>query len=374
MHKADSYHAREFSRTFERNQPKNVEVVLEKRKSVLLKRVGDPNKNDHKILNTAAVYHARNKTTKVVLVTNDINLRMKARAIGITAEGYSIKKNTNVQSDEYRTVEVDYELIEEIHKNGSVVIPEELIVQTNEYLILQAGTMSALAKKDEFEEKLVKVEKQEAAKIYPKNSEQTFAMDALLNHKIKIATLNGKAGTGKTLLAVAAAIQQQKHYKNIIIARPIVPLSGNDIGYLPGDIDAKIGPYMAPLYDSLGIIKKNYDLGERLIIQEMVNKGVITICPLAYIRGRSVSDTFFIIDEAQNLTKHEIKTIVTRAGEGTKMIFTGDVSQIDHQHLNDRNNGLTYLAKCMYGQKIFANINLRKTERSELAELASDLL
>jgi PhoH-like ATPase len=193
---------------------------------------------------------------------------------------------------------------------------------------------------------------------------------------IKLVALTGKAGTGKTLLALAAAIEQNRLYETILLARPIVALSNRDLGYLPGDASEKISPYMQPLYDNLSVIKHSFNprSNEYQLIEEMIKDERLNITPLAYIRGRSLSNAFFIIDEAQNLTPHEIKTIITRAGEGTKMVFTGDLQQIDSPYLDMKSNGLAFMTDRMRNQDIFAHINLVKGERSYLAELASNLL
>jgi PhoH-like ATPase len=229
---------------------------------------------------------------------------------------------------------------------------------------------------DHFTDTIRRVEKHTAFGIEPRNAEQTFSLNALLNPDIKLVSLSGKAGTGKTLLALAAALQQNKMYKQILLARPIVPLSNRDIGFLPGDVKEKIGPYMLPLFDNLSVIKNRFGAQSKEInvIEEMQKREELLITPLAYIRGRSLSDAFFIVDEAQNLTPHEVKTIITRAGEGTKIIFTGDVHQIDSPYLDMQSNGLAYLTDKMKGQDIFAHVNLIKGERSYLAELASNLL
>ncbi len=212
--------------------------------------------------------------------------------------------------------------------------------------------------------------------IEPRNAEQAFALDILLDPTISCVVLTGKAGTGKTLLALAAAIQQSGVYSQVLLARPIVPLANRDLGFLPGDEQQKISPYMQPLFDNLSVIKHQFSINspELSKIVEMEASEQIQITPLAYIRGRSLSDTYFIIDEAQNLTPHEVKTIVTRAGEGTKMIFTGDVFQIDSPYLDEHSNGLSNLIDKMKGQDIFAHVNLLKGERSYLSELASQLL
>ena len=212
--------------------------------------------------------------------------------------------------------------------------------------------------------------------IEPRNAEQTFSIDALLRPEVQLISLTGKAGTGKTLLALAAALHQEHLFKQILLARPIVPLANRDIGFLPGDVNEKIGPYMQPLYDNLSVIKHKFkpQSKELVKIEEMERNQKLMITPLAYIRGRSLADVFFIVDEAQNLTPHEVKTIITRAGEGTKIIFTGDIHQIDSPYLDMKSNGLSYLTDKMRAQEIFAHVNLVKGERSYLAELASNLL
>jgi PhoH-like ATPase len=197
-------------------------------------------------------------------------------------------------------------------------------------------------------------------------------MDAILNPDIKLVSLTGTAGTGKTLIALAGALAQTHLYDQILLSRPVIPLKNQEIGFLPGDAKEKIGPYMLPLYDNLAVIKKNFrdTSKENIKIEEMLRREQLLISPLAYIRGRSLSNTFFIIDEAQNLTPHEVKTIITRAGEGTKIVFTGDVNQIDQPYLDKWSNGLTHLSEKLYGENLFEHVNLTKGERSELSELA----
>ncbi len=197
-----------------------------------------------------------------------------------------------------------------------------------------------------------------------------------MNRDVPLATLSGKAGTGKTLLALAAALEQRSFYKQIYLARPIVALSNRDLGFLPGDVDSKIDPYMQPLFDNLGVIKNQFEEHDPayLRIQEMLDNKKLVIAPLAYIRGRSLNHIYFIVDEAQNLTPHEVKTIITRAGQGTKVVFTGDPYQIDTPYLDSRSTGLSTLIDRMKGQPLYGHVTLHKGERSELAELASDLL
>jgi PhoH-like ATPase len=197
-----------------------------------------------------------------------------------------------------------------------------------------------------------------------------------MDDEISLVTLSGTAGSGKTLLALAAALETRSRYRQILMARPIVPLSNKDLGYLPGDVSAKIDPYMQPLFDNLSVIR--HQVGDKSAagqaVQEMLDDRILEITPLAYIRGRSLQQVYFIVDEAQNLTPHEVKTIITRAGEGTKIVLTGDVHQIDHPYLDSRSNGLSYLISRMKGQPLYAHITLEKGERSQLAELASSLL
>ena len=212
--------------------------------------------------------------------------------------------------------------------------------------------------------------------IKPRNSEPAFALHAIMNPSIRLVTLTGVAGTGKTLLALAGSLEQRRDFKQIYLARPIVPLSNRDIGFLPGDAEQKINPYMQPLWDNLKFIKNQFGERDRNYkqIEEMVANEKILVTPLAYIRGRSLSNVIFIVDEAQNLTPHEIKTIITRAGENSKFIFTGDVHQIDTPYLDEQSNGLSYIVDRLRGQSIYAHVTLEKGERSDLANLANDLL
>ncbi|MBT6611090.1 MAG: AAA family ATPase, partial [Deltaproteobacteria bacterium] len=242
--------------------------------------------------------------------------------------------------------------------------------------ILKGNKKSALGTIDPVTRNIRQVNKFSAYGIKPRNAEQTFALDALTNQDVKLVSIAGKAGTGKTLLALAAGLETRKAYRQIYMARPIVPLSNKDLGYLPGDIKSKLDPYMQPLYDNLGVIQNQFGetAAKHTDIKRFLDEEKLVISPLAYIRGRSLVRVFFIVDEAQNLTPHEIKTIITRAGEGTKMIFTGDIFQIDHPYLDSQSNGLSYLIERMQGQDIYAHINLEKGERSELAEIASNLL
>jgi PhoH-like ATPase len=212
--------------------------------------------------------------------------------------------------------------------------------------------------------------------IEPRNAEQIFALDALTRPDVQLVTLTGRAGTGKTLLALAAALEQRRDFHEIFLARPLVPLGNREIGFLPGDVKSKVDPYMQPLWDNISVIRHRLprEGREQQALTQMIEQEKITIAPLPYIRGRSLDHVFFIVDEAQNLTPLEVKTIITRAGEGSKVVFTGDIQQIDTPYLDSQSNGLTLLIDRMKGQDLFAHVNLVKGERSRLAELASTLL
>jgi PhoH-like ATPase len=246
----------------------------------------------------------------------------------------------------------------------------------NEYLIVRNGKKSVLATFNPGPATLCKINRKTVYGITPRNAEQSFAVHALCNPEVPLVTISGKAGTGKTLLALAAALEQRGRYCQIMLARPIVPLSNKDIGYLPGDIQSKIGPYMQPLYDNLAVIRNQFSEQSEMsqMLDRLLDDKKLIIEPLAYIRGRSLVKMYMIVDEAQNLTPHEVKTIITRAGEQTKVVFTGDIHQIDHPYLDSQSNGLSHLIEKMQGQPLYAHINLEKGERSELAMLASELL
>ena len=338
---------------------------------------------DHRILAIALHVSEQFKERTVALISKDINLRMKAKSLGLKTEDYETDKVKDIEIL-YKGVEAfddfDAAVIEQLYQSGAIARKDfpmdEALTPANQYFILRNNNQSVLVWVDPISQMIRRVEKHSAFGIEPRNAEQTFSLHALLNPDIKLVSLSGKAGTGKTLLALAAALQQTKLYKQILLARPIVPLSNRDIGFLPGDAKEKIGPYMLPLYDNLSVIKNRFaaQSKELNLIEDMQKRDELLITPLAYIRGRSLSDAFFIVDEAQNLTPHEVKTIITRAGEGTKIVFTGDVHQIDTPYLDMQSNGLAYLTDKMRGQDIFAHINLVKGERSYLAELASNLL
>lgn len=350
---------------------------------------------DVRILNAAYFYAQENPDQSVVFVSKDVNLRMKAKAIGLKAEDYT---NDQVQAE---SLYEGYEIIENvpaeffdwlfsgpIEKAALKLFPQISLSAINQYFILRNGSRSALAHMGS--DFLAKIEKKPVYGIAPRNVNQIFALHALLDPKIKLVSLTGHAGTGKTLLALAAALECKKDYRQIYIARPIVPLSNKDSGFLPGDIETKLDPFMMPLYDNLSVIgdslsaqngikKKKSKSSQKQTepeadINDLLSKKKIVVSPLSYIRGRSLPRIYFIVDEAQNLTPHEVKTIVSRAGDGTKVVFTGDIFQIDHPYLDVKSNGLSHLVERMRGQRLYAHINLKKGERSELADLASKLL
>ncbi len=359
-------------------------VVTEQRFSRELEQIFYEKTKDHHIVAIAAYVAKENPDRKTIFVSKDINLRMKSLSIGIMAEDYTTDKveTPDLLSSTIETyTDFDSDFIARLYSEREGVAKEELDdmpmnLDGNNCFILKNHNSSVLSRYSMTRSHLRKVVKTRTSGIEPRNAEQAFALDVLLDPTISLVCLTGKAGTGKTLLALAAAIQQSGVYSQILLARPIVALANKDLGFLPGDENQKISPYMQPLFDNLSVIKHQFGTNSPEIsrINELQAQEQIQITPLAYIRGRSLSDTYFIIDEAQNLTPHEVKTIVTRAGEGTKMVFTGDVFQIDSPYLDEHSNGLSNLIDKMQGQDIFAHVNLLKGERSYLSELASQLL
>ena len=322
-----------------------------------------------------------NPDKKIILVSKDICLRLKAKSLNLHAEDYETGKIKNL--DELYTGEttlskVSEKLIGQLNKDE--IIPGdsfEMQPHTSNHFYTLAGKKTSVSVF--YNSKTAQIEKvteQPVFNIFPKNMEQAFAIHALLHPDIKLVSIQGNAGTGKTLLALASALEQRKHYRQIYVTRPIVPLSNKDIGFLPGDIKSKIDPYMAPIWDNLKFIKDQFVDYEKMQakIDELVANDKISIAPLAFIRGRTLSKIFFIVDEAQNLTPHEIKTIISRAGENSKFVFTGDIYQIDTPYLDSESNGLSYLIDKAKGHPLYAHITLQKGERSELANLATELL
>ena len=353
---------------------------------------------DHRILAVAIWVKNQNPQRFVALVTKDVNLRMKARALGMVAQDYLTDRieEKHIEKNEKRV-----QVINNLPKNtidrvasGGITVDEVRYKKqpANQLYKFRYEVQPGADQKDNAKRKqayeyllarfdaptnsIVPVKPCTAYGIQPRNSEQVFAMDALMNPQVQLISLTGTAGTGKTLLALAAALEQADNFSQILLARPVIPLKNQEIGYLPGDAKDKIGPYMLPLYDNLAVIKKQFGISskENVKIEDMLRREKLLISPLAYIRGRSLSNVFFIIDEAQNLTPHEVKTIITRAGEGTKIVFTGDIQQIDQPYLDKWSNGLTHINDKLYGEPLFEHVNLTKGERSKLSELAGKKL
>ena len=374
----------------------NIKVELNHPFPHELRNLFQDDTQDHRILATAMWVRDSNPDRFVALVTKDINLRMKAKAVGMEAQDYLTDK-----IDEQRVEYTQNEVIvrenfnpakcQELTYGRGWLAPEDVLdhpgaegihdrpVPNQLYRFCwgeNGHEASSCARYDSHSGKIVLVKKQYAYGISPRNDEQKFALDACLNKDIKLVSLTGGAGTGKTLIALAAALEQERDYDQIILSRPTVILGNQEIGFLPGDEKAKMGPFIQPLMDNLNVIRNVFKPGSKQAsrIDAMLKEEKLLITPLAYIRGRSLGNVYFIIDEAQNLTPHEIKTIITRAGEGTKMVFTGDLFQIDQPYLDIYSNGLTHLGEKMTGQPLFEHINLRKGERSELSDLASRLL
>ncbi len=356
-------------------------VVMDEHSEVDAQIIYGENKPDHRILNAALSLTQYYPDRNVILVTKDINLRLKAKALNMHAEDFQTGKIKDVETLYTGKTLVDgltKDQIDNIYEKGECDPSEVDIFKPipNHYYILKNSKNSVLSFYNPLSTKIERLEKKAAYRIIPRNAEQVFALHAIMNPNVKLVTMQGVAGTGKTLLALAGALEQKRQFKQVYLARPIVPLGNKDIGYLPGDIKSKLNPYMEPLFDNLKYIKNQFNEKDKeyKTITEDLEKEKLVIQPLAYIRGRSLSDICFIVDEAQNLTPHEVKTIISRAGENTKIILTGDVYQIDTPYLDSQSNGLSYLIDKIKHHPIYAHIRLEKGERSELANLANDLL
>lgn len=400
-HDSKNYEAREFIRTLDKITKEcdfTNWVQISEHRSGRIRVVMDTSRNrgtdaekilgrkmDHKIINAALNIRDDENGRTTILVSKDINLRLKAKALDLQAEDYLTGKIKDVDalfSGKSSLENIHPDTLSMLYEKRSLDI--ELVKEQNpeftpfpnSYYILKSENSSILAYYNAIHGVLEHVEKRSVYGIKPRNAEQAFAIHAILNPDVKLVTLTGVAGTGKTLIALAASLEQRRDFKQIYLARPIVPLSNRDLGYLPGDAKEKINPYMQPLWDNLKLIKNTFSDRDKEYkqLEEMVEKEKILITPLAYIRGRSLADIIFIVDESQNLTPHEVKTIITRAGDGAKFIFTGDIRQIDTPYLDEQSNGLSYLVDKLKGQEIYAHVTLEKGERSELANLANDLL
>lgn len=338
---------------------------------------------DVEILRVAQVLQELEPEIPVIVVTKDINLRIRADAVGVRAEDYETDRV--LLSDLYSgqlELAVTAEQVAEFDAKGRLPVPSGLQVFPNQYVLLKnsgGNPSSALGKVDADGKNVVPIgeSRDGFSGIKPRNKEQYFAFDALLDDRVQLVTLMGKAGTGKTLLAIAAGMHltlRRKHYRHLLVCRPIFPV-GRDLGFLPGDVEQKLDPWMKPVVDAVeflldagGLVKGNLDCSN------LLRQGAIEIQPLTYIRGRSISKRFVVIDEAQNLTPLEVKTVITRIGQGAKVVLTGDPYQIDNPYVDTDSNGFTYLVNRFKNQPIAAHIELRKGERSELAELAANLL
>ncbi|MEI6507295.1 MAG: PhoH family protein [Bacteroidota bacterium] len=359
----------------------NFKVIMNERSKIDAEKVFGERKADHRILNGALAMAEQNPDRKVIMVTKDVNLRLKAKSLNLFAEDYQTGKIKNLDSlYTGRTIveKVKASVIDTIYAKGFVNY--ELVFKqepfANHYFVLKNDKTSVLCYYNPTNGSIEKVDKRAAYGIKPRNAEQAFAMHAVMNPNVSLVTIQGVAGTGKTLLALAASLEQKMNYRQIYLARPIIPLNNRDIGFLPGDIKSKINPYMEPLWDNLKFIQNQWKETDKEYqkITDMINTEKLMVTPLAYIRGRSLSNIMFIIDEAQNLTPLEVKTIITRAGEGTKIVFTGDIFQIDTPYLDSQSNGLSNLIDRIRNNNLYAHITLEKGERSELANLANVLL
>jgi len=341
----------------------------------------DQVKADNRILNTAMALQKQHPRTKVELITKDINLRIKADVYGIYAKDY---EPTDVSQENmyegYLELELTPEKIDHFYKEKKYVPEGAQKLYANQYVIMKDSSNpnhSAIGRYSHLEQAIIPLINPADSiwGVHARNVEQAFALDCLLNDEILFVSLVGKAGTGKTLLAIAAGLFKtldEGRFQRLLVSRPIFPM-GKDIGYLPGDIEQKLNPWMQPIFDNVEFLMGS-DKKASGRAQELINQGMLNIEPLTYIRGRSIPKQYLIVDEAQNLTPHEIKTIVTRAGRGTKVILTGDVYQIDNPYVDSVNSGLTYAVERFKGHPIAAHVTLTKGERSELAELAANIL
>lgn len=339
--------------------------------------------NDNLILANALYLKEQGET--VHLITKDINLRLKGDALGVKSEDY---ETSEITLDELysgqRNFEISPERLSEFESNRFLSLSEEerKSFYPNEYLIIHEFNNPQRRQLGRYYAKkggivpLIKP-REGVWGIHPKNVEQQFAFDALLNHEINLVSLVGKAGTGKTLLAIAAGLESaisDQQYSRVLVSRPIIPM-GRDLGFLPGDVNEKLGPWMQPIFDNIDFLFGNQRANNQTTTwDELINQGLLHVEPLTYIRGRSLPNQYMIVDEAQNLTPHEIKTIITRAGDGTKIVLTGDSEQIDNPYLDSINNGLVYSIDKLKNVDIVAHTKLFQGERSPLSEIASELL
>lgn len=333
---------------------------------------------DHKIIFCG--FAIKKENYRVVLITKDINMRMKAKSLGIETQDYNTDKIEQISSlftgIETISGKNAKDFVATLKEKNQIPINTKKYPNTYFYYKFNDERVIGKYKKQEKSIFYVDSENINAYGVKPRNDEQAIALDALLDNSLPLVTIMGKAGTGKTLLALAAALEKRRDYRQILLSRPVVALSDKDLGYLPGDVNSKLDPYMQPLFDNLSVIQhiNSEESDNSKNIKKMLENEKIVISPLAYIRGRSLNRVYLIVDEAQNLTPHEIKTIITRAGEGTKIVLTGDIHQIDSPYLDERNNGLTYLIDRTKAEVLSASVTLEKGERSKLSEMAANIL
>ncbi|GLI36689.1 PhoH family protein [Geobacter hydrogenophilus] len=341
-------------------------------------------RGDNRILAVAVKILEENEGTPVVFVTKDTNLRIKSDAIGLKAEDYeSDKVDIEELYPGFTEIDVAADTVDRFHGQGWVELPGQTFFPNQCINLRDEANPShtALGKYRVGDGKitpLIKTGKEGVWSIFPRNREQAFAFDLLLDDSIKLVTLVGKAGTGKTLLAIAAGLHktaEENVFNRLLVSRPVFPM-GRDLGFLPGDIEEKLAPWMQPIFDNVELLLSGHEAEKRHSkgYKELMAMGIMEIEPLTYIRGRSIPNQFMIVDEAQNLTPHEIKTIITRAGEGTKIVLTGDPYQIDNPYVDASSNGLTYVVERFKEQAIAGHVTMTKGERSDLAELAANLL
>jgi PhoH-like ATPase len=336
---------------------------------------------DQAILQTAFDVRENDAGRPTIFVTMDTNLRIRADALGMVAQTY---ENQRVHVDQLTSgmveLDVDGEEVDAFFRDGRVA-PSEPAPVANTCLLLRDRanpSHTALGRYDATKRMVasLRVPRDGVMGVRPRNKEQSFAFDLLLDESIRLVTLVGKAGTGKTLLALAAGLKRTVEdgaYTRMLVSRPVMPL-GRDIGYLPGDVDEKLNPWMQPIFDNLEFLFSTGSRKGPRAYAELLESGQIQVEPLTYIRGRSLPQQFIVVDEAQNLTPHEVKTIITRSGDGTKIVLTGDPGQIDNPYVDSASNGLTIAAERFRGEKLAAHIVLAKGERSDLAELAANVL
>lgn len=332
---------------------------------------------DAEIINLAMHLKEQNPEKEVVLVSKDVNLRMKAKALGVLAQDYLAENVINIDflNKEVQSIQMDKSTIDSIYESKEPITCKIKGARENQNYIFINGKQSVLVQYRNETVRKIRKESVYAFNLKPKNSEQIYGMDALLDPSINIVSIEGRSGSGKTLISLACGLEQmhKEKYNHVFFSRQTISVGDREIGFLPGGIEDKIGPFMNGMNDNLAILKSLSEKNKKAI-EEYIAGGKLIVEPLAYIRGRSLHNVFFIIDEAQNLTPHEVKTIVTRAGEGTKMVFIGDTKQIDHPYLDRKSNGLTHLIQKFMGQTCYSHTHSIIGVRSPLAELGDEIL